>query len=232
VTFCLTILAVALCIAAEPTLVCLGDSVTYGIRKNDVSREQTFVALLERDLQAESPGLHIINAGVPGNTTADMLLRLHKDVTPYRPQLTIVMAGLNDSAWVDAGPTARTAPRIPLETYRQNLVELVRRIRGAGSRVLLVTPNPLHKKYIYSDFGYYKTHDVNEPVDQYRKGMIQVARELDCPVADLFSAWRNRTDLDTLLLDGIHPTAAGHRAIAAFLLPRIREQLHQAREAR
>jgi lysophospholipase L1-like esterase len=66
---------------------------------------------------------------------------------------------------------------------------------------------------------------VNRPVDQFRRGMIRVARELDCPVADLFSAWRQRADLDTLLLDGIHPTAAGHREIAAFLLPRIRELL-------
>lgn len=203
------------------TVVAFGDSVTLGVRPGLVTLEETYSAQLERMLD----GAKVINAGVGGNDTGHLLARLDRDVLSRGPNVVVLMVGLNDAAYVDPGPVARTSPRISSEAFRRNLITLVERIRAGGSRVLLVTPNPMTQAYAHAGFGYYATHDINASLDQHREAMLDAARELRCPVVDLYAAWRDRRDLDRLLVDGIHPGVEGHARIAELLLPAVEELL-------
>ena len=121
----------------------LGDSVTLGPKLVRGRRPYpVFVEILGRQL-AEP----VINAGVGGDTSTRMLARLDRDVLARRPRVVLIMAGLNDAAWVDPGPVARTAPRVAEAEYEKNLTEIVARVKQTGASAVLVTPNPMTRAY-------------------------------------------------------------------------------------
>lgn len=203
---------------AGPLIIALGDSVTYGVRPNrEVLENETFVARLEQSLRRDFPGLRTINAGVPGNNTKDLLLRLDRDVIQKHPDVVIVMIGINDAAYVDAGPVARMEPRIPMEEFRKNLIEIIERIQKTSAKVVLVTPNPISRAYIYSNVGYYSDHDINGALRKYAATIVSVGKSKNVPVVDVFQTWISLNNYDSLLIDGMHPNAEGHAKISQML---------------
>ncbi|MGE0494792.1 MAG: arylesterase [Vulcanimicrobiota bacterium] len=73
---------------SEGPVVILGDSLAAG---TGAAPGEGFVDLLEQRL-----GVEIVNRGVPGNTTAQGLARLERDVLRLKPALVIVELGGND----------------------------------------------------------------------------------------------------------------------------------------
>ncbi len=70
------------------TIVCFGDSLTYG---TGAGKEMDYPAQLSKLL-----GTPVINAGVPGDTTANALGRLERDVLSKAPDLVLITLGGND----------------------------------------------------------------------------------------------------------------------------------------
>lgn len=191
------------------TIVALGDSVTAGARRDgSVTEDQTFVALL-----SQKPGRKVINAGIGGNNTDQMLARLNRDVLSHRPDTVIIMAGLNDAAYVDPGPIARTWPRVSAERFEANLVRMVRASKEAGARVILMTPNPMTPRYPYSASGYYQGNGINHALKLYHAAVIEVAKTESACLVDVFSAMIEHPDRDKMLPDGVHPNPDGHTFI-------------------
>lgn len=69
-------------------IVCLGDSLTAGYK---VRRENAWVSILDR----ETPHTWI-NAGISGDTSVGMLVRLQTQVLPRKPDVVFWMGGSND----------------------------------------------------------------------------------------------------------------------------------------
>lgn len=101
------------------TLVCFGDSLTRGV---GAGPGEDFPSLLAAALP-----IPIVNAGVAGETSADGLRRLERDVLARDPRVVVVFFGGNDFL-----------RRIPPGETRRNLEEMVARIQGAGAMVVLV----------------------------------------------------------------------------------------------
>lgn len=101
------------------TLVCFGDSLTRGV---GADQGEDFPSLLAAAL----PVL-VVNAGVAGETTADGLRRLERDVLSRDPRVVVVFFGGNDFL-----------RRIPAEETRRTLEEMIERIQMAGAMVVLV----------------------------------------------------------------------------------------------
>lgn len=124
----------------------LGDSLSasYGM-----DLESGWVSLLETRVAAQ--GYRIHNASVSGETSRGALARLDPLLQRVRPEVAVVELGGNDGL-----------RGIPLEEVRRNLEHIVRSLREAGSRVLLL-PMKLPPNYgsayiqrfeaIYSDLG-------------------------------------------------------------------------------
>ena len=134
-------------------VIAFGNSLTSGV---GASAGQDFVSELER-----MSGRTIMNAGVPGDTTADALMRLHKDVLQYNPSSVIVFLGGNDlliqyyeriSRNTDEQILENLLERIVLrlfgvvpdgdviteaETFN-NLTTIVKEIQSTGAVVILV----------------------------------------------------------------------------------------------
>jgi lysophospholipase L1-like esterase len=204
------------------TIAALGDSVTVGpapVRVAVRGRRakpaaapppgSSYVAVLGRQL-----GEPAINGGVAANTSTQMLARLQKDVLAKRPRAVIIMAGLNDAAWVDPGPVARSEPRVSEEDFEKNLKAMVEQIKAAGAAPILLTPNPMTRAYKYQNMPYYQENDINDGLAPYADIVRRVARLSGACLVDVFGDWLARPGHRRLLSDGLHPNAAGHKIIA------------------
>ncbi len=223
-------------IGAQVKIVCFGDSVT-GVYYHTGAR-RAWCDLLGVALSRLYPKSHVqmINAGVSGNDTAAALKRMGADVLGLSPQLVVVMFGLNDVV------------RVPPESFRANLGEIVKRSRDRSAEVILMTPNS-----IYPD-------DARRPpsrVAQYAEIVRQVGQQLQVPVADCFRAYEevrmvSRKGWVRLMSDAIHPNMRGHAVFAEEVawtlsgrrtsmeevpplepaLPRVRSQIQARRPVR
>jgi lysophospholipase L1-like esterase len=210
---------------ARPVIVAFGDSVTRGVRPG-VTERQTFRSILEQQLRKKGVHADVVDAGLGSDTTASGLARLEQDVLREKPKLVIIMFGINDAAMVDGGPVARSEPRVSLEAYRDNLRSMVTEICKSGSKVLLCTPTPMSRKYVYSDIGAYaQQNDMNFQLRNYAQAVRDLAAELKLPVLDTFRLFEQSPDRMQLIEDGCHPYVQGHAIIAEALFDPVSQAL-------
>jgi acyl-CoA thioesterase-1 len=105
-------------------IVAFGDSLTHGTGASDASAYPAVLATLT--------GHTVINAGVPGDTTASGLQRLPDVLAEYKPRLVLLCLGGNDMLH-----------RQPASRIENNLRLLVQTIRASGADVVLIgVPEP------------------------------------------------------------------------------------------
>ena len=107
--------------AASGTIVALGASNTYG---KGVARNQAYPAQLEAILRAKGHTVRVVNAGINGNTTAQMLARLNGAV-PAGTRAVILQPGGNDR-------------RKGRDDTAQNIAEIQNRLAARGVRVVMM----------------------------------------------------------------------------------------------
>jgi acyl-CoA thioesterase-1 len=111
------------CAIAKPTeILVFGDSIAAGF---GLPQQEAFPARLEAKLRADGLSVHVINAGVSGDTTADGLARLDWSLAE-KPDLVILELGAND-ALRGLDPAA----------VRANLDKLIGKIEASGAKLLL-----------------------------------------------------------------------------------------------
>lgn len=175
---------------AEETLTVLGDSLTAGF---GVGREEAFPALVQERLRREGYDYRVVNAGVSGDTTAGGLRRVEW-VLRTRPAIVIVALGGNDGL-----------RGLSVDTMRQNLEDIITRIRASSARVLLagmrVPPN----------YGgeYARAFAAVFPAVARKSGVSLMPFLLDGVAGD---PHLNQAD-------GIHPNARGQQIVAERLWP-------------
>ncbi|MGH8454155.1 MAG: arylesterase [Nevskiales bacterium] len=123
-------------LAADATILAFGDSLTHGTGAN---QDQSYPTVL-----AELSGRTVINAGVPGETTAEGLARLPRVLEESNPDLVILCLGGNDFL-----------RRVDPAQTRANLVRMIDMIRAANVPLVLVAvpqlgllsgSNPVYKE--------------------------------------------------------------------------------------
>ena len=195
--------------AAEPVrVVCFGDSIT-GIYYHSGNRrawpEMLKVALNRLYPKAD---VTVFNAGVSGNTSAQGLARMQKDVLDRKPHLTVIMFGMNDLAYGAVAPEQDASPKA---AFVNNLKTMAGRCRAAGSEVILCTQNP-----VYADA---LPRRPPERVGEFAALIRQTGAELQVPVADVYTEWKKLGETDArawrlLMSETIHPAMAGHKRMA------------------
>jgi len=105
-------------------IIAFGDSLTHG---TGASADAAYPAVL-----AGLTGRAVVNAGLPGDTTATGLARLPEVLAEHRPRLVLLCLGGNDM--LRKHPAAAT---------ENNLRLLVQTIRASGAEVVLIgVPEP------------------------------------------------------------------------------------------
>lgn len=143
-------------------IVFLGDSVTASANVVLTDRWAQKVGLSAGYVASD-----IINAGVPGNTSAQMLARLQADVLTHTPDVVVMMFTVNDRS-----------NSIPLSTHEANYRNLIEQCTTAGAKVVLMSP-PVYRGQL----------DTWGPwTEKWR----DLAGEYGCPFIDI---WRDYSSL-------------------------------------
>jgi len=176
----------------------------------------------------DEPSL-VINAGIGGNNTVDMLARIDKDCLSHRPDLTVFMAGTNDM---------NSMKHVPLKEYDKNMRNMVKMISNTGSKVLLMTILPAFEPYLYTRHP--KTLYDPEGYVARRKAVNEViaaiAADTGQALLDMGRIFERAgnigKDKDSLIqnelnsgkTDGVHPTAEGYRLMGVVVYDCIIQQ--------
>ncbi|MEQ9220055.1 MAG: GDSL-type esterase/lipase family protein [Cyclobacteriaceae bacterium] len=161
----------------------------------------------------------VINAGVGGNTTIDLLERIDTDVLREKPDLVILMVGTNDML--------NSKKMITYDEYRQNLERIMVALKQNGLAVLMMSSPPVDSAYLFQrhDRNLF-TEAPNEKISTIGKIAEALASQHDAYFLDLYSCFvelglpKYNHDLfiknpkNSGKADGVHPTALGYHFIA------------------
>ncbi|NQX23313.1 GDSL-type esterase/lipase family protein [Curtobacterium sp. VKM Ac-2852] len=136
--------------------------------------------------------LYVNNAGIGGNTTAQMLARFDSDVTPYAPNVVHLLAGTND-----------IGNSVPLATSIDNIAKLVAKIRRIGAVPILGLLPP-------SAASPAKVTQWNMAIRRYALAQGVALVDYHTPLVDPATG----SFLPAYLGDGTHPSSAGFGAMA------------------
>ena len=102
----------------------LGDSLSaeYGL-----SRGSGWVALLQKQLAQDKPGVQVINASISGDTTSGGRSRLPALLKKHQPSHVIIELGGNDAL-----------RGLPMAMTQGNLLDMAQQAKSAGAQVLLL----------------------------------------------------------------------------------------------
>jgi len=181
-------------------IVCFGDSIT-GVYYHTGS-QRAWCDMLGIALGKAYPksSVEMINSGISGHTTVNALARIEKDVVALKPDLVVVMFGMND------------VTRVKPQVFQKNIKLIAQRCLDAGSAVILCTPNSV----------YNNTSRPNTRLKEFSQRVKQVGGELNLTVVDFFEAWQTLRKKDEtawmlLMSDTIHPNLNGHKRFAELI---------------
>jgi lysophospholipase L1-like esterase len=166
-----------------------------------------------------SPGFFvdgILDRGISGQTSGQMVLRFQADVVALHPAVVHVLAGTNDAA-------SNTGPQRPID-LENNLRTMVELAQAHRIRVILGTIPPAHY------FFWQKGLDPRPRISEVNAWLREYARLGKISLVDYHAVLANSdgTFRDALSNDGVHPNADGYRAMEQALAPVLATALRRA----
>lgn len=136
--------------------------------------KRTVVSTALRETVAPQEGQTVVvMSGVGGNDTIRGVARLDTDVLVHKPDLVVVMFGVNDE---NRGTNGNV---VPVPVYRTNLETIVERVRGVGGDVLLMTPSMKNPGWVATVGN----------MAEYAQAMREVAEAKQLCLIDHYRAW-------------------------------------------
>lgn len=163
-----------------------------------------------------------LNTGIGGHKVSDLEARWQADVLDAHPDVVSILVGVNDMGWHTVDPDGHV---IPAEDFAAGDSRLLAPLAAAGTELVLIEPFLLPISGIVTARD---THVDDEVRKAWRADLdpkIQVVRALaraygahllaaDAMFAELAAA----TGPEHRAADGVHPTPAGHAALASAWL--------------
>lgn len=172
----------------------------------------------------------VINAGVGGNRSSQLLKRLNRDVLAHQPSVVILMVGTNDRL--------NSGGFITVENYRKNVITLIDKIQAADAKVVLITPPPCIPELLFNrhDSKKYADQSPNERMQEVRTILLTIAKQKHIPIIDFHqyliqnkiaddkktSVLRNIAN--TGIKDGVHLTPQGYQLLAKLVAQKLKQE--------
>ena len=207
------------CFEVYPALTDRGEDgfdVVYDPENSYASHVRSLLSLLYPKAQ-----INIINAGISGDSAPNGLARMDRDLLPWRPDLTVVCYGLNDSGAGDGG----------INRYHDALCAIIRRLQESGSEVILMTPQPICAR-VHTQLRGAGLRTMAASLadafaaggfDRYMQAARAAAEETGIPLCDVYAKWmamfEGGVDITDLLSNYLnHPTRKLHELFAYSLV--------------
>lgn len=171
-----------------------------------------YVRLVRNALVAYRPEkmYTVINAGVSGNLSGDLLVRWDKDVVGAKPDVIFCMIGIND-VWRHFDYVDAFDKLVTVEEYRQNLEQMCEKSKDV-SRFVFMLPY-----YMESN----RTDEMRKMTEEYAAVMREVARKYGREVLDTqaeFDAFMKYRPGQSISWDRVHPNQTGAMLLARAVL--------------
>ncbi len=189
---------------ADPiSIVCLGDSETFGL---GLTPTQAYPAQLEA-----YTGLKVTNSGKPGDTTRGMNMRLITDVYRTGAKVVIIMGGENDIA-IGYGANDESYRLDAEYGLKYNLKAIVSAVHDTGLTPVIATILP---------HGTIETIPARaQAMKDLREWELSFFPSVGVQVIDFYAAVESPTEagysIPELTLDNVHASAAG-----AYLMAKV-----------
>ena len=184
------------------TIICLGDSLTYGY---GVRRAHCWT-----ELAAEMSGWNVVNRGICGDTTGGMLVRLREilreEIGQRNERCFLLMGGCNDIFFSGSSTGAR-----------ENMAAMAHQLFAEGEMPLIaIGPGIADGSYpsMWSDLVDFP--EAGKVIRQYYEWLERFCSSFGVRMIDFRGDFRDREgNIRTeLYLDGLHLNPEGHRVMA------------------
>ena len=198
-------------IKKDSKILFIGDSITdvkFNFRFAYKFGGRSIYALqLKKKFRKYSKDIKVDIRGIASNRTYHVYDRLTKDCINLKPDVIIMLIGVND-AWENYGPENYPPLLRPMEPH---IREIYRRITTELPDTQILYLMPFLIDTIDEKLPFHKT------LDEYRQILRNVATDNGVTIVDLqqvFYDAQKTTDPAKLAVDGIHPTNLGHKLMA------------------
>lgn len=194
-----------------------GDSITFGTLSsfdgsfliNDAVG--SYPRLLQALFTANNVGgpFTVVNAGQPGETARAGVDRLPGVLNTYRPEVLMLLEGINDMNVFNATPAQAAG----------NIANMVQTARLFNCTVLVATMPQTYPSTYPDGTTHRQSSDKIVPYnDELRR---RLGGQQNVHIVDIYAAFG--TDRSLMGADGLHPTSAGYQRMAETFHNRIRE---------
>lgn len=169
----------------------IGDSLTfgYGVKKADCWVNKV----------ANSSKLTILNKGLNGSTTTDMLVRFEKDVLSYPSEKVFIMGGTNDLLC-----------NRKITSIIENIELMIKDLLSNNIDILIGLPPDIIIEDAYRLFMKSQTYDYcKKSLPILRENLISLCKKYNCTYIDFYTL-TNENLYSNIYLDGIHLNKNGH----------------------
>ena len=204
-----------------------GDSITQGFHDDEFGgwANRLSALAIKRGIESDyNYDVSVVNLGVSGDTTADLLKRVDSEAkarTQKYPtdkfDVALLAIGINDSKF----EMESRKNSIPIEETIKNLESITSVVSEYCQKIIIVGLTPVFDERI-QPMSWKPTHGYsNEVIDSYNHKIKDFANENDFLFIDTKSVYDGNED--SCLPDGLHPNAEGHRLI----FERVKESLEK-----
>lgn len=187
-------------LTGEPSrriVLCMGDSITAG----------SYPRRLQARFREAAPELEVVNAGIPGYTSAEYLqyMKSEKLLATSKPKMVLLQLGTND---VRRRFLLRATTTAQFETNMRTLIAAIlshRNPDGKAPLLLVATVPPVRPTFFA-----FTRDSVRRVVEKINPAIRRIAEENGLPLVDNFSLFTHHPDF----LPGIHPSEEGYQALA------------------
>jgi lysophospholipase L1-like esterase len=159
----------------------------------------------------------MINRGISGQTTPQMLLRFRPDVIALKPKLVVILAGTNDIAG-NTGPAS-------IETIAGNIASMTELAKAHGIAVVLCAVLPAASFYWTPEL---RPADqivrLNDAIKAYANLNKLIFIDYYAPMVDERKGLKKEYSED-----GVHPNEAGYKLMSGLVLQGIGSAIGTAR---
>lgn len=168
----------------------IGDSLTFGY---GVSKTENWIYKLQNTLNYD-----LINKGINGNTTVDMLIRFSKDVTLNDPNIIFIMGGTNDLLCNKS-----------VTSIIKNIEVMIKESISINSEIILGIPPTIIGSDAYKLFSPSSSYSYCESeLPKLRLELINLSGKYNLKYLDFYNLTLDNLSKD-IFSDGIHLNVKG-----------------------
>lgn len=199
-------------------IIFFGDSISDANRDHndpaDLGSGYVSIAAEKLRLLYPETDFEILNRGVGGDRTEQLLARIQKDVVDEAPDLVVLQIGVND-VWHRFLIGVEVKP----EQFRTNYEEIVAILKRTGARIVILQP------YVLNISSMARMRPL---INEFNAIIGEIAKREQLPLIpldEIFTGLTQDIKPAQFAVDGVHPTHRGCRYIADQTIKEIKKYI-------